>query len=92
VVRRAKAGDVFFSEAVTHSPTNIGYDLYRSAEDPDRFMRFEVWRNDAALERHKAMPYLRASFERRKDAGWRTEITRWYPADEEVGKGQAALG
>jgi quinol monooxygenase YgiN/quercetin dioxygenase-like cupin family protein len=152
VVRQAKAGDVLFSEAVTHSPTNIGagdargilielktpaarqaategtagmerlltavtfiqgrpgtgaavrrelltltaptraepgnfaYDLYRSAEDPDRFMRLEVWRDEATLERHKATPHLRASFERRKDAGWRTEITRWYRVDEELGE------
>jgi quinol monooxygenase YgiN/quercetin dioxygenase-like cupin family protein len=157
VVRQAKAGDVLFSEAVTHSPTNIGpgdahgilielktpaarqaaaaggsalerlltavtfiqgrpgtapevrrelltltaptraepgnlaYDLYRSAEDSDRFMRLEVWRDEAALERHKATPHLRASFERRKDAGWRTEITRWYRVDEERGEERAAL-
>jgi len=157
VVREAKAGDVLFSEAVTHSPTNIGpgdahgilielktpaarqaaaaggaeldrlltavtfiqgrpgtgpqvrhelltltaptraepgnlaYDLYRSAEDPDRFMRFEVWRDAAALERHKMTPHLRASFERRKDAGWQTEITRWYRVEGERGEERAAL-
>lgn len=155
-LRQAKAGEVLFSEAVTHSPTNIGegdahgilvelktpaarqaaaagaelgqlltavtfiqgrqgtgeevkrelltltaptraepgnlvYDLYQSADRPDRFMRIEVWRNDEALESHKATPHLRASFERRKDAGWMTEITRWHRVPEEVGEEQAAL-
>jgi len=155
-LRQAKAGEVLFSEAVTHSPTNIGegdahgilvelktpagrqaaaagtqldqlltavtfiqgregtgeevkrelltltaptraepgnlvYDLYQSADRPDRFMRVEVWRNDEALELHKATPHLRASFERRKDAGWMTEITRWHRVPEEVGQEQAAL-
>lgn len=146
-VREVEAGEVLYSEAVTHSPTNIGetdahgilielktpaasvedvltavtfiegrpgkgaevkrellslsaptraeegnlrYDLYRSVDAPDRFMRLEVWRDEAALERHKATPHLRASFERRKDEGWRTEITRWRRVPEELGARQAA--
>lgn len=139
-VRETKAGDVLFSEAVTHSPVNIGdteahgimvelkestgvgangndsdelltavtfihglvgkeeemknhllsltaptlaesgcltYDLYQSPEKKNEFMRFEVWRNDEALELHKMMPHLKASFELRKHQGWTTEITRW---------------
>lgn len=141
VVRETKAGDVLFSEAVTHSPVNIGdtdahgimvelkeppvemgaksndsaelltavtfihglagkedelknhllsltaptlaepgclkYDLYQSPEKKNEFMRYEVWRNDAALELHKMTPHLQASFEKRKQEGWTTEITRW---------------
>ena len=156
-VRRARAGELLFSEAVTHSPTNIGegdahgilvelktpaarqagaagatrdelltavtfiqgqegtgdavkrelltltaptraepgnlvYDLYQSADRSDRFMRIEVWRNGEALELHKTTPHLRASFERRKDAGWATEITRWHRVQEEAGEQRAALG
>jgi beta-alanine degradation protein BauB len=142
-VRTAKAGEVLFSEAVTHSPTNIGstdahgilielktpdaaqevsqaltavtfiqgragaedevkrellsltpqtraepgnlgYDLYQSVDQPGEFMRLEVWRNPEALEIHKASPYLKASFERRKDQGWRTEITRWMRVPEDI--------
>jgi quinol monooxygenase YgiN/quercetin dioxygenase-like cupin family protein len=156
-VREAKAGDVLFSEAVMHSPTNIGetdahgilvelkgrtaqpagadaavglrnvltavtfiegrpgagddvkrellsltaptraepgaiaYDLYQSVDRPGRFMRIEVWRDAAALEAHKLTPHLKASFERRKNAGWRTEITRWERVPEEVAEEQAAL-
>ena len=156
-VREAKAGDVLFSEAVVHSPTNIGdtdahgilvelkgqtsrpaaaaggaalgdvltavtfiegrpgsgdavkrellsltaptraesgaiaYDLYQSVDQPGRFMRIEVWRDAAALEAHKLTPHLKASFERRKNAGWMTEITRWERVPEERGEERAAL-
>jgi quinol monooxygenase YgiN/quercetin dioxygenase-like cupin family protein len=156
-VREAKAGDVLYSDAVMHSPTNIGetdahgilvemkgqtarpaaaaaapalghvltavtfiegrpgsgdavkrellaltaptraepgaiaYDLYQSVDRPGRFMRLEVWRDAAALEAHKRTPHLKASFERRKDAGWMTEITRWERVAEEAGEEQASL-
>jgi len=145
-VREAKAGDVLFSEAVTHSPTNIGdtdahgilvelkgrttqhvltavtfieglpgagddvkrellsltaptraesgaiaYDLYQSVDRPGRFMRIEVWRDAAALEAHKLTPHLKASFERRKNAGWMTQITRWERVPEDVAEAQAIL-
>ena len=147
-MREVKAGEVLFSEAVTHSPANIGetdahgilielktpaarqairsdggaadlltavtfiqgrdgksaevkeellslspptraepgnlvYDLYQSVDRPDRFMRLEVWRNMEALELHKATPHLMASFNRRRNEGWMTEITRWQRVPEE---------
>jgi quinol monooxygenase YgiN/quercetin dioxygenase-like cupin family protein len=69
---------------------NLGYDLYQSADRPGEFMRLEVWRNAEALELHKASPYLKASFERRKDQGWMTEITRWKRVPEELGEQRAA--
>jgi beta-alanine degradation protein BauB len=156
-VREGKAGEVLYSDAVMHSPTNIGetdahgilvelkgaaarasskgrtgsldrfltavtfvqgqpgkgeevkrellsltaptraepgsivYDLYQSADRPDRFMRLEVWRDAQALEEHKRTPHLKASFERRKNAGWMTEITRWMRVPEEAGEERAAL-
>jgi quinol monooxygenase YgiN/quercetin dioxygenase-like cupin family protein len=156
-MREVKAGEVLFSEAVTHSPVNVGdtdahgilvelksaaarqaarsggaqladvltavtfiqglegqgsqvkrelllltaptraesgnitYDLYQSIDRPDRFMRLEVWRDAEALELHKATPHLKASFERRKDEGWMTEITRWARVPEEGGEQRAAL-
>jgi beta-alanine degradation protein BauB len=58
-------------------PDNIRYDLYQSTQNVDQFMRFEVWRTPEALEEHKQTPHLKASFERRKDKGWTTEITTW---------------
>jgi beta-alanine degradation protein BauB len=67
---------------------NLAYDLYQSADRPGEFLRLEVWRNPEALELHKASPYLKASFERRKDQGWLTEITRWKRVPEEQGTAQ----
>ena len=58
-------------------PGNLRYDLYQSATQKNYFMRFEVWRNPQALEDHKLTPHLKASFERRKNKGWMTEITTW---------------
>ena len=145
-IREAKAGEVLFSDAVTHSPTNIGttdahgilvelktapapevmrealtavtfirgkpgaedevkrellsltpstraepgnlrYDLFQSVDQPGQFMRLEVWRSAEALELHKGSPYLRASFERRKDQCWQTEITRWMRVPEDLRRG-----
>lgn len=58
-------------------PGNRKYDLYQSPTNKNYFMRFEVWRNEQALEDHKMTPHLKASFERRKNKGWMTEITTW---------------
>ena len=69
----------------------IAYDLYRSVDRPGRFMRIEVWRDAAALDAHKLTPHLKASFERRKNAGWMTEITRWERVPEEAAEERAAL-
>jgi quinol monooxygenase YgiN/quercetin dioxygenase-like cupin family protein len=57
----------------------VRYDLYRSVERPDDFLRHEVWRDRAALEAHKQTPPLRASFARRQREGWTTAITLWLP-------------
>jgi quinol monooxygenase YgiN len=40
-------------------------------------MRLEVWRNTEALELHKATPHIQASFTKRQEQGWTTEITVW---------------
>ncbi len=58
-------------------PGNLRYDLYQSTNNRNHFMRFEVWRNPQALEDHKLTPHLKASFERRKNKNWMTEITTW---------------
>jgi quinol monooxygenase YgiN len=56
---------------------NLRYDLYQSQSNKNVFMRFEIWRNPQALEDHKMTPHLKASFERRKNKNWMTEITTW---------------
>ncbi len=58
-------------------PGNVRYDLYQSPLNKNLFMRFEVWHNPQTLEDHKQTPHLKASFERRKNKGWMTEITTW---------------
>jgi quinol monooxygenase YgiN/quercetin dioxygenase-like cupin family protein len=58
-------------------PGALRYDLYRSRANRDEFVRFEEWRDEAALEAHKRTPHLQASFEKRKQQGWNTEITLW---------------
>lgn len=58
-------------------PGNLAYDLFQSPTNKNLFMRFEIWRNPEALEAHKQTPHLKASFERRKNKGWMTEITTW---------------
>ena len=89
--REGKANDVKQELLSLSGPTraeagNLRYDLYQSMDRPDRFMRLEVWRDADALEVHKATPHLRASFERRKNEGWMTEITRWERVPEELGR------
>lgn len=58
-------------------PGNLRYDLFQSPTNKNYFMRFEIWRDAQALEDHKTTPHLKASFERRKNKGWMTEITTW---------------
>lgn len=94
---RPGAGDDVKRELLTLTPPTraesgaIAYDLYRSVDQPGRFMRIEVWRDAAALEAHKLSPHLKASFERRKNAGWMTEITRWERVPEEAAEERTAL-
>lgn len=58
-------------------PGCVLYDLYRSPDVKNHFLRLEVWTSPEALEAHKSTPHIRESFERRKREGWTTEITVW---------------
>jgi quinol monooxygenase YgiN len=70
--------ELLSTTAPTRAETgNVRYDLYQSPTNKNLFMRFEVWRSPEALEEHKTTPHLKASFERRKNKGWMTEITTW---------------
>ncbi|MCI0389539.1 MAG: antibiotic biosynthesis monooxygenase [Acidobacteria bacterium] len=64
--------------------SNLKYDLYQSTVKPNRFMRLEVWRNPQALEDHKATPHIKASFKKRQEQGWMTEITTWKRVSEDL--------
>jgi quinol monooxygenase YgiN/quercetin dioxygenase-like cupin family protein len=63
--------------ATRAEPGHLVYDLYRSPERANEFMRLEVWRSPEALEAHKATPHIRASFQKRQEQGWQTRITTW---------------
>jgi quinol monooxygenase YgiN len=58
-------------------PGCVAYDLYQDPEERHEFMRFEIWTSAEALEAHKGLPHLRASFEKRQREGWTTEILVW---------------
>lgn len=57
----------------------INFDLHRAADDPSLFLVHENWISDEALQKHFAMPYLRAWL---ADAeallAAPMELTRWY--------------
>ena len=58
-------------------PGCVTYDLYQDPDALHEFLRFEIWTSRDALEAHKQMPHLRASFEKRQREGWSTEIAVW---------------
>jgi quinol monooxygenase YgiN len=64
-------------------PGCLAYDLYQSPDAPSEFLRLERWSSLADLEAHKAMPHLRASFEKRQREGWTTQITVWKRVPED---------
>lgn len=80
--------ELLSTAAPTHAELgNLRYDLYQSLENPDNFLRIEMWRDLAALEAHKQTPHLKASFERRKAKGWTSEITTWKRVPEDISPG-----
>ena len=67
--------DAFIAEAVANAratragePGNFRFDLLQHAEDPDRFMLYEVYRDQASFEAHqKTAHYVR----------WRDTVKDW---------------
>jgi autoinducer 2-degrading protein len=41
-------------------PGNLRYDVLRSAEDPNHFMLYEIYRDDAAMAAHRETPHYQA--------------------------------
>ena len=50
-------------------PGCLVYRLHRSAKDPDLFLFYEVYRDEAALDAHRKSPHLAAYRERREKNG-----------------------
>lgn len=44
--------------ATRSEPDNLSYDVYRSVEDPDRFVILEQYANAAALDAHRASEHF----------------------------------
>ena len=51
----------------THEPGCLRFDVCRSQADPHHFVFYEVYRDEAALEAHRAAPHF---------AAWREAVTR----------------
>ena len=49
-------------------PGCMAYSLHRSEKDPDAFVFFEVYADDAALDAHRKAPHLAAYRQRREQA------------------------
>jgi quinol monooxygenase YgiN len=73
VVARPEAREeVFAILAAMVGPTrteagNISYDFHCDRDDPNTFVFYENFVNDAALDLHIKMPYIEPIFERTKD-------------------------
>jgi quinol monooxygenase YgiN len=50
-------------------PGCVGYRLHRSTKDPELFLFYETFADDAALDTHRAAPHLAAFRERREREG-----------------------
>jgi quinol monooxygenase YgiN len=45
------------------------YRVHRSTQDPDAFLFYEIYADDAAFDAHRASPHLAAYRKRREDEG-----------------------
>jgi quinol monooxygenase YgiN len=50
-------------------PDCLMYRLHRSSKDPDSFLFYEAYRDDAAFEAHRKAPHLAVYRERREREG-----------------------
>lgn len=49
-------------------PGNLRFDVLQSAEDPGRFLLYEVFASDGAVEAHRKTPHYLA---------WRAQVEPW---------------
>jgi len=50
-------------------PGCLAYRVHRSTKDPDAFLFYETYADDAAFDAHRASPHLAAYRKRREDEG-----------------------
>jgi autoinducer 2-degrading protein len=51
-----------------HEPGNLRFDVLQQADDPDRFVLYEVYRDQAGADAHKQMAHY---------AKWRDTVAGW---------------
>jgi (4S)-4-hydroxy-5-phosphonooxypentane-2,3-dione isomerase len=56
------------ARATIQEPGNLRFDVLQHAEDPNRFMLYEVYRDEAGMEAHKKTPHY---------AAWRDTVGPW---------------
>jgi (4S)-4-hydroxy-5-phosphonooxypentane-2,3-dione isomerase len=61
-------------ESSVHEPGNVRFDVLQSEDDPTRFVLVEMFRDDQAVEAHRATPHYRA---------WRDEVAPWMASPRE---------
>ncbi len=56
------------ARATIQEPGNLRFDVLQQADDPDRFILYEVWRDEAGMNAHKETPHY---------ARWRDAVAPW---------------
>nr|BFD39515.1 putative quinol monooxygenase [Pseudomonas sp. FFPRI_1] len=67
---RAEAFEAFFLGHVAASRAEAGcieYHMLRDRQDPSRFIFYEVWASQAALDQHSSLPHMRQFLDSRMD-------------------------
>jgi autoinducer 2-degrading protein len=75
-VRPEKAGEFLAATLENHrgslrEPGVLRFDVLQSAEDPARFLLYEVYRDEAATQAHKETPHYQA---------WKLAVEPWMAA------------
>ena len=72
--------------SVSDEPGCYRFDVLEDASDPDVVHLYEVYEDEAAIEKHRAMPHYTAWAEQvadwREEGGSRVEATTVFPSDE----------
>ena len=61
-------------------PGNLRFDVIQRVDDPDRFVLYEVYRDQSGMEAHKETPHY---------ARWRDAVAPWMAAPREGVKHQS---
>ncbi len=56
------------ARATVEEPGNLRFDVIQQIDDPNRFILYEVWRDEAGMSTHKETPHY---------ARWRDTVAPW---------------